>query len=159
MARVKKIKPVVTILRGISGSGKSTLAKKLAEELSKKNGLLTTICSADDGMMVNGEYKFHFTKLDRAHRSCFVKADTMLEDGLNVIIDNTNTQLYELSPYVMLAKKHHAELEIVQCLCPPDVAADRNVHGVPAESVHAMHDRMEKLPRFYPKARMVVTGD
>jgi predicted kinase len=135
------------ILRGISGSGKSTYAKE--------NYPWATICSADDYFMKDGEYVFDFTKLSEAHRSCFVAVDFLLGRGDDVVLDNTNTQLWEMSPYVMLAAKHRVEVEIIRIACDPVIAAARNTHGVPTSSVISMDRRMEKLPPFWPQEEVV----
>ena len=154
----------MTILRGVSGSGKSTYARTIdsrpyvGEQMYQHeyDALLRAhkppvICSADDHFMVDGEYKFDPAQLGEAHRACFVKADEALAEGRNVVIDNTNTQLWEISPYMMLAQKHRAEVRITRLTCPASVACSRNVHGVPEKAIEAMEDRMEALPPFWPQ--------
>lgn len=139
----------VTILRGISGSGKSTFAKE--------NYPSAVVCSADDYFMVDGEYKFDFTKLSQAHGTCFKKAAEALEFGQDVVVDNTNTQVWEMSPYVLLAQSYNAEIEIVLLDCPASVAAVRNCHGVPTAAVEGMAERMEDPLPFWPTQRIIPT--
>ena len=137
------------ILRGISGSGKSTLAKKWVEEAAPDT---VVVCSADNYFVdEKGHYNFNPAFLDEAHRSCFVNADDALAEGYNVIIDNTNCALWEVSPYLMLGKKHRAEVKIVRIKCNADVAARRNIHGVSAKIVKLMDQRMERALPFWPK--------
>ncbi len=136
------------ILRGISGSGKSTYADNV---LTEGNESTTVIVSADDHFMKDGEYVFNPAELPEAHRRCFMNCDDYLDAGWDVIVDNTNTSLWEISPYMMLAQKHRAEVEIHHVLADPEVAAARNTHGVPEASVEAMAERMEPLLPFWPK--------
>ncbi|GFX61188.1 NEDD4-binding protein 2-like 2 [Trichonephila clavipes] len=87
---------VLIILRGLPGSGKSTLAKKL-----KFNGV---ICSTDDFFFQKGKYIFDFTKLDEAHHWNQNRAREAILNGITpVIIDNTNVETWEMSPYVSMA--------------------------------------------------------
>lgn len=137
------------ILRGISGSGKSTYARKI------KSDLPIVIVSADDHFMKDGEYIFNPAELPEAHRKCFMNCDDYLDAEFDVIVDNTNTSLWEISPYMMLAQKHRASVEIVRVDCDPKVAAARNTHGVPEGAVHAMAKRMEPLLPFWPKEMVV----
>lgn len=137
----------VTILRGISGSGKSTYAKENYPEDS--------IVSADDFFMVDGEYRFDPEDLSLAHASCFSDAITRLETCRDVVIDNTNTSVWEISPYVLLAQAYEAQIEIIRVDCDPAVAAARNTHGVPLSTVFAMAARMETLLPFWPAEKVV----
>lgn len=132
----------VIILRGISGSGKSTHGRRLAGDRG-------VICSADDFFMVDGEYKFDFGKLQDAHSACFRKFLAALEAGTEtVIVDNTNTQAWEISPYKLAGESFGYSVKIVEVKCDPEVAAARNTHGVPREGVLKMAARMaaEQLP-------------
>lgn len=144
----------LTILRGISGSGKSTLADKLADESENT----CVICSADDYFMSRGEYKFDPSKLSEAHLACFRNTRSNLEHGWDVIVDNTNTSLWEVSPYLMLGQDCQAEVRIIRVECDCETAAARNVHGVPANVVAMMADRMEKALPFWPKEEVVNNG-
>ncbi len=135
----------LTIIRGISGSGKSTYASTLEG----------VICSADDHFLIDGKYRFDFRQLTEAHASCFRKAQAALGAGENVIIDNTNTQVWEMSPYVMLANVCGAEIRIIRVDCDPEVAAERNTHGVPKTAVLGMAERMETPLPFWAEEEVV----
>lgn len=143
----------LTILRGVSGAGKSTLADKMADESTAET---VAICSADD-YFVNaaGEYNFDPSKLSEAHRQCFVNVDNNLEHGWDVIVDNTNCSLFEVSPYLMLGQKHRAEVRIIRIECDPSIAASRNIHGVPTKVVKMMDQRMERALPFWPKEEIL----
>lgn len=146
----------VIILRGISGSGKSTY--------TKKHHPTALVCSADDYFMQTGTYVFDQAKLGDAHRWCMKKfVDAIREDHddlpsspMEVVVDNTNTQLWEFSGYVQVAEAHGCTVEIVRMDTPVSVAAGRNAHGVPLKSVQSMSDRFQKCLPWWKET--VVSG-
>ncbi len=130
---------MVLVMQGQSGSGKSTLAASF-KAWFESLGHEVDICSTDDQMKVDGEYKFDPSKLGAAHAANVRKAEFALDWGRVAIIDNTNTQAWEARPYVELAKKygvpvffHRAEGNFA------------NTHGVPADKVALMKARLEVL--------------
>lgn len=139
----------VKIMRGIPGSGKSTFAKTLAAE-AWAQGCRPTICSADDFFIgPDHVYRFDATKLDAAHRWCMEHFIRCLQDRMDpVIVDNTNINLEDVSPYVAVGRALGYDVEIIQVDTPPDVCASRNIHGVPPGRVFDMHKRLmsTKLP-------------
>jgi energy-coupling factor transporter ATP-binding protein EcfA2 len=135
----------VTILCGISGSGKSTLAKSLGG----------VVCSADDYFTLYGKYDFNPSKLPEAHAWCLRKFVSAVQLGLSdVVVDNTNTTVAEVAPYAALALAYGHELLIKIILCNVDVAAARNVHGVPRAGIFKMAERIQglavSLPPWWP---------
>ena len=157
----------VVIMRGPSGSGKSTyVTKMITEELNKPEvadrqrfGRELRVCSADHFWIDDeGNYKFDASRLSEAHADCYRKFVTaLLEQVKLIVIDNTNTMLHEMAPYMAHAKLHGYEIEIVRCVCNVNIAAKRNVHGVPASTVQNMERRMENIPRHWGKEITVVT--
>lgn len=142
----------VIIMRGVPGSGKSTLAKKLFAH--------PRIHSADDFFMENGEYKFDPSKLGLAHSDCFSKFMASIQNAsthAEIVVDNTNTQLWELSPYRAVAHHFNHGIRFIRAECNPEIAATRNVHGVPKGAIMAMHKRMESIPPFWGKEEVVLT--
>jgi len=126
----------VMILRGIPGCGKSTWAKT-------QRGAV--IVSADNFFMHDGEYKFDPTKIAHAHYDCFRKyLAAIRRKSPLIIVDNTNTSLWEISPYVLAGESHGYTVEIHSFKCPVEVAVGRNIHGVPPKSVQAMFDHWEQ---------------
>lgn len=98
------------LMRGVSGSGKSTLAKQLAEQSSNH-----VIYSTDDFFMVDGQYKFDPKKIRVNHQRNQDRTYKAMKDGVElVIVDNTNTQAWEMKPYVEAAIKLGYEVEIRQ---------------------------------------------
>lgn len=132
--------PSMTIMRGLPGSGKSTTAKQLAAEND------AVICSADDFFINHeGVYVFNPDKLHMAHSACQAKAVRSLNEGKNVIIDNTNIKLKELNTYFNIAKVLGGiEVRIAMSSAPwatdVDECAKRNTHGVPRDVIQRMKD-------------------
>jgi predicted kinase len=130
---------MMTIMRGLPGSGKSTKARQLADDN-------TVICSADDHFMVDGEYVFNPDQIGAAHQACQDKARKALMDGKDVIIDNTNTQKWEMQPYLDMAAFFKVTLEVVNIFdggCSDEELVERNSHGVPIEAIRRMRARWE----------------
>jgi NEDD4-binding protein 2 len=96
------------LMRGVSGSGKSTLAQKIADDVS-------VIYSTDDFFMVDGQYRFDPKRLGEFHAENVKRTkDAMVEKCPCIIIDNTNTQAWEMKPYVELAVSYGYEVSIVE---------------------------------------------
>jgi NEDD4-binding protein 2 len=96
------------LMRGVSGSGKSTLARKIADDVS-------VIYSTDDFFMVDGQYRFDPKRLGEFHAENVKRTkDAMVEKCPIIIIDNTNTQAWEMKPYVELAVSYGYKVSIVE---------------------------------------------
>ena len=148
----------VVILRGISGSGKSTVTEQLAKECTE----LVVVCSADDYFIDNEKYTFDSTKLGVAHLACFNKFTSAITNGDDlVIVDNTNTRLWEISPYIMFAKANMIDadtLEVIRCECSITEAYNRNIHNVPYKTLDSMSKSMQSLLPHWPSEMVVNTG-
>ncbi len=148
----------VKILCGISGSGKSTYISK--------NFPNAVVCSADHYFIKNGEYNFNSVKLGEAHAECLRKYVSALQtialelddNGLRlnfceekiVVVDNTNTSIAEVAPYVALANAYGHDCEVIILQEDPVVACRRNQHAVPLKSVMGQFDRLRGLERSLP---------
>jgi predicted kinase len=140
---------MVIILSGVPGSGKSHYIKKQIQ-----GNVL--VCSADHYFEKTGSYVFDPSKLGQAHGECLRKfaANVSDEEGNpngTLVVDNTNTSAIELAPYVALCQAFEVECELVTVLCDPDIAAARNLHGVPGHAIARMDKaiRSRTLPPFW----------
>ena len=124
------------IVRGIPGSGKSTFAKSLGG----------THFESDMFFMVDGEYKFDFTKLKEAHKWCQDRVGNAMilniTANLNdvIVVSNTFTQEWEMEHYFKLAKTYGYK---VFSIIVENRHEGTNVHGVPEEKVEQMKNRFE----------------
>lgn len=140
----------VIILRGVPGSGKSTESKKYPDAY---------VVSADHYFIgKDGIYRFDMNKIASAHGQCKSRFEAALSEKKPVVVvDNTNTTVKELKFYVETARRAGYAVEIVRIDCDPEIAAARNVHGVPKASVLKMAERLaaSKLPDDYPTETVV----
>ena len=131
---------ILYILRGISGSGKSTKAKDLV------NKDMTKVFSTDDYFMKDGKYIFNPREIPTAHEWNRKRVEQALIQGIGpIVVDNTNTELWEAKPYANLAQRYGHEVKFVESEAPwrfdADELAKRNVHGVPKASIDKMIKR------------------
>ena len=140
----------VVIMRSISGGGKSTYIRKHFPD--------AIVCSADHFFdQKDGSYKFNPKLLSVAHKACSMKFGKALKDKVPlIVVDNTNTTMREIRPYVMAAKAAGYEVEVIRIDTPVSVAHQRNSHGVPLASIQRMADRMAPAPPEYHEK--VVSG-
>ena len=125
------------ILQGAPGSGKSTVAAILQAGIGFDKA---TICETDSFFYVNGEYRFDPTKLAEYHGYNVGRAMNALNYGASPIIGNTNSQNWEVRPYVELAVARGVPVVFVRC-----EGKFRNIHGVPPDAVERIRARMETL--------------
>jgi predicted kinase len=141
-------------MRGIPGSGKSTVAERIAKGLeqhsffSREKGICSgkaRIHSTDNYFMVDGEYRFDPTKLGEYHKTNFEAFKESVATGYPVVIcDNTNTTKWEYERYQKAAEEAGYIVSIISMPHPePEVAAERNSHGVPLEAIKRMLKRWE----------------
>ncbi|XP_048387390.1 NEDD4-binding protein 2 isoform X2 [Stegostoma tigrinum] len=94
---------MLILMRGPPGSGKSTLARMLVQQ--GPNGI---IFSTDEYFCRNGRYQFDSSLIGKAHEWNQKRAREAMEKGYSpIIIDNTNTQAWEMKPYIAMAMKQN----------------------------------------------------
>lgn len=106
---------VIYLMRGLPSSGKSYRAKELA------NNKLDIICSADDYFGEGQAYlkNWRADKLGLAHAFCKKKAKILMQkQSPFVVIDNTNTRIYEILPYFEMSLQYEYKFSIVEPTSP-----------------------------------------
>ena len=116
----------VTIMRGHSGSGKTTKAI----EIKNNSDVKTVIVSADDYFTKKGKYKFNHNLLRLAHDLCYNRFVKALEQGYNVVVDNTNILSWEFDKYINYCEENNHNYEIVVCN-----GNYTSIHNVPVEVI------------------------
>uniref|UniRef100_A0A8C6YGI0 NEDD4 binding protein 2 n=1 Tax=Naja naja TaxID=35670 RepID=A0A8C6YGI0_NAJNA len=135
---------VLVLLRGLPGSGKSYLARVLLED--NPCGI---ILSTDDYFyQKNGQYQFDADCLTDAHEWNWKRAKEAFEKRTTpIIIDNTNTQAWEMKPYIALSQQHKYKVIFREpdtwWKFKPKELERRNVHGVSKEKIKRMLERYE----------------
>lgn len=135
------------IMRGVPGSGKTYLSKALVEMTVGKE-TCKHVFSTDDFFQTKFGYEFDPMSLDLAHKTNQKKVYEALLKGVSpVIVDNTNTQLWEMEPYVREGVKNGYIIEIVEPPTPwaknANVLATRNTHKVDLMKIRRMLERFE----------------
>lgn len=127
---------VLYLLRGLPGSGKSTLAKSLSTSMT--GHVEADMFFVDDA----GNYNFDGSKLKDAHGWCQQKAEDFMNlyEYETVIVSNTFTQEWEMSPYLEMAEKYGYT---VFSLVVENRHGGVNEHGVPEEALERMENRFE----------------
>ncbi|WP_067587289.1 ATP-binding protein [Endozoicomonas ascidiicola] len=121
------------LIRGVPGSGKTTKAKK-----EYPNHVLY---EADQYFTdLKGNYVFDPKKIQDAHKWCQAKAKMSLNAGKNVVVANTFTRIWEMKPYLMMAKRLGCQVKVIEA-----TGNYKNVHGVPDEKVEQMRERFENF--------------
>ncbi len=116
----------LVLIRGLPGSGKTT--KALTEYPNH------VLCEADQFFETDDGYKYDGSKIKDAHEYCFSKARKALMVGLDVVVANTFTRVWEMQKYLDLPYEVHVV----------EATGDyENVHNVPQEVVAKMRDRYE----------------
>ena len=123
------------LLRGLPGSGKSTLAKMLVgdKDYCHKEADMYFI----DG---DGNYQFDVTKLRDAHAWCQEEVEFLMKYEHKVVVSNTFTQEWEMTPYFELAEKYGYR---VHSLIVENRHGGVNEHGVPEDKLKLMKKRFE----------------
>ena len=125
------------LVRGLPGSGKTTIARMLVGTPDNHPSLV----SADDYFTdSDGEYQFDPKQLKDAHDWCQRVAFAAMSDGDDlVVVHNTFTTMWEMNPYLAVAKLHDYSIQVIECK-----GNFGSVHDVPAETIDRMRNRWEE---------------
>lgn len=120
--------PKLIIIRGVPGAGKSTLARtKYKDYINVESNMYF--------ITVEGKYYYNRDNITKAHDWCYSKTCELLSAGLNVVVSNTFTRLWEFEKYVALPY----ETEVIVA-----TGNYKNVHGCPQDKVDRMKERFEE---------------
>jgi len=127
----------LTLIRGIPGSGKSTLGRRMEISFSDCVKL-----EADMYMHnASGAYTFDARKLKDAHAWCQTTAHAMLVAGKHIVVCNTFIKIWELGPYLTMARDLNCEIEIIKVNGGFD-----STQKVPKDVIDRMLDTYEPHP-------------
>jgi predicted kinase len=146
------------ILIGASGSGKSTWILLLRNRMLAAGKPCKprdfVVCSADSWFYRNDarEYQFNVQELRAAHSSSMGRARLAMRRGAqNVVIDNTNLTLAEISRYMDLGHEFGYTVEFhMSSEQDPEVLSGRNKHGVPLSGIQVQLARLATLIADWP---------
>ena len=134
----KPPKGELILLRGLPGSGKTTLGFVILQTMQQQPEVL----SADNFFVDDkGNYNFDSSKLKEAHNMCQQKcADRMRMEISRIVVANTFTQEWEMTPYFEMADRYGYRVHTV-------IVENRhgsvNIHGVPNDKLKEMGNRFE----------------
>ncbi len=119
------VNPILFVTTGLTGSGKTTVARKFAVDYNAKMISTDTVRKEFAGI---DKYERHFDayntglyspdKMKQIYNKVFEKADILLNNKKNVILDATfiTRKLRDISR--RLAEKNNADFLILYCNCP-----------------------------------------
>lgn len=156
------------ILSGVSGSGKSTYAEKLLQQsqgvkVSADHFFMKYGVSAEGKQTEAAVYHFDPSKLQEAHNDCFRRFVGFLMEGWSdIVVDNTNTMVWELSPYMLAASAFGYAAEIRTLWVHSTdltMAWKRNIHKVPLGVLDSQSYNLANrvLPKHWPHTDIDVT--
>ena len=142
----------VTIMRGLPGSGKTHWVRT--------NKPQAKVVSADLFFMDGFEYKYDSRRLGEAHNWCLRQYIQLLNiytlgGDLDIVVDNTNTGVFEIAPYYRLAEVFGFDVGIVWIQSSTLVCMARNTHGVPPVSIQSMANKFDCLPPWWKQTIIV----
>lgn len=128
----------IIVMRGIQGAGKTFIAQRDFPDAIRLSSSDFPLFWKDEEYEENGqiETKKVFTfvpdKLTDSHKWNLKRCEEALIKGNKlIVIDNTNIGYGDFSLYVQMARSYRYKVEIINVICDPDIAFQRNIHNVP----------------------------
>jgi predicted ABC-type ATPase len=150
----------VWIMRGIPGAGKSTWVANHIR--NSESHAPKVVISADRYHMegddpANCKYVYRPERAREAHNRClreFMRYCVPLT-SIEIYIDNTNVSAWEIAPYYRIAEVNGFEVEIIQLVVDVETSLNRNIHGVPRDTIINMWARQDELPKWWNRTVFV----
>lgn len=124
------------IVRGLPGSGKTTFAETLGGPHFE----------ADQYFIKDGVYNFDPSKIKEAHNWCQTQVSNAMllnytaKINNTIVVSNTFTQEWEMTPYVEMANEWGYTVFTV---IVENRHGGKNIHGVPDDKLEIMKNRFE----------------
>lgn len=147
-AFIKEGIKVMILLRGCSGSGKTTYAHQLLQKEGAQHPGNHIFSTDTYFIQSNGTYCFNHELLQEAHEWNQKLVQLASVEGRSpIFVDNTNTRLWEMREYAMIAVKYGYVLETLEPPTPwffnEDILSRKTNHSTPRETIRKMLDRYE----------------
>lgn len=141
---------VMVLMRGCPGSGKSYQATNILGQCYENTNVNEFIFSTDN-FFINkhtGRYCFNRSKLNIAHQWTYENVQKAVQNEVTpVIIDNTNTEAWEMEVYVKLGVNNGYWIEIIEpnseWAWNEEELFKKNVHNVPYINIISMLQRYD----------------
>lgn len=141
---------LLILIRGLPGSGKSSLATSILKACLPNAEPTNHIHSTDRFFLRKGVYTFDSSLLSDAHAWNQKNVDRKMSMGLKpIIVDNTNTQLWEMKSYLGMAVKHKYKIRVIDMSTRWSLNINelkkKNQHNVPKVNIENMLLRYESM--------------
>lgn len=95
----------LVLIRGLPGSGKSTMARAMTTHEHYEADMFFTDAS--------GAYNYDREKIKDAHEWCQRETFKALANGKRAVVSNTFTRLFEMEPYIEMARTFGITLRLL----------------------------------------------
>lgn len=143
---------IMVIMRGAPGTGKSYFAKKIIDLTLP--GDYKDFIHSTDSYFYNSSEKYYYDpqSLTDAHEyNQKIVRKKAVEGWSPIIVDNTNTKVWEMLPYVKIAVQNGYLIEILQPNTPWSNSAlklsRKNIHGVPKKKIESILNNFEPITK------------
>lgn len=137
------------IVRGPVGTGKSTVALAIASKYPDMKHLEADMCFTDK----DGVYRFNLAELGRVYEWCATEAESLMSEGVSLVVSNPFSQLWEMEIYLVVAARYEYEVIMIDCM-----HQFGNPHQVEQKVIDAQRKRWETaedIQKFYPEIQIL----